>query len=132
MIDVDERIVPEVCQVIAKALGRPLDAVRPETRVVDDLGIDSLDVLDVVFSLEQAFGIEITRGALEDAARGDMSDDEFAPAGVISVAGLERLRALLPEAAEHITDGLRPREIVRLFTARTFARIVSAQRRQLQ
>jgi acyl carrier protein len=100
--------------------------------VIDDLGIDSLDVLDLVFSLEQEFGIEITRGALERAARGEMSDEEFAPAGVVSAAGLERLRALLPEAADHITDGLRPREIVRLFTARTFARIVSAQRRQLQ
>ena len=30
---------------------------------------------------------------MERAARGDMTDEEFAPAGVISEAGLARLRS---------------------------------------
>ena len=71
------------------------------------------------------FGIEITRGALEAAARGDMTEDEFAPGGKISTAGLARLRALMPEVASQIGDGLRPREVMTLFTATTFARIVT-------
>ncbi len=38
-----------------------------------DLGAESLDFLDIVFQLERDFGIQITRGEMERAARGDMT-----------------------------------------------------------
>ncbi|MEZ4361566.1 MAG: phosphopantetheine-binding protein [Kofleriaceae bacterium] len=113
------------CQVIARALARPVAEVQPTACLMRDLHVESIDLLDVVFSLEQEFGIEITRGALEAAARGSMSEDEFAPAGKMSSAGLARLRALLPEVAHRIDDGLRAREVMSLFTPTTFARIVA-------
>jgi acyl carrier protein len=117
-----------VCEVIARCLNRPPPSVTVLSNLFHDLDADSLDLLDIVFSLEQAFAVEITRGALEQAARGDMSEEEFAPGGAISPAGLERLRALLPESAARIQPGLKPREILGLFTVRTFARIVAARR----
>src|SRR5689334_12991545 len=116
-----------VCEVIAESLGRPRDQVRIDSNLFEDLGADSLDLLDIVFALEGKFGIEITRGALEQAARGDMTDDEFAPGGTISPAGLDRLRALLPESVAKIHAGLLPRQIPTLFTVGTFARIVLAK-----
>jgi len=84
-----------------------------------DLGAESLDFLDIVFKLERAFDIQITRGEMERAARGDMSEDEFAPRGVLSPAGLERLRTLMPEARERIQPGLRPVQILSLFSVQT-------------
>jgi acyl carrier protein len=126
---VDAALAPRVCAVIAQALGQPAENVTLESNLMSDLGADSLDLLDVVFSLEQEFGIQITRGALERAARGNLSEEEFAPGGVVGDEGLRRLRELMPEAGERIREGLRPREIVRLFSVRTFARIVTAQQR---
>jgi len=126
-LPIDAATGDAVCDVIAESLGRPRGSVQLASNLFDDLGADSLDLLDVVFALEGRFTIEITRGALEQAARGDMTDDEFAPAGAISDAGLERLRALLPESRERIRPGLLPREIPRLFTVGTFARIVLAK-----
>jgi hypothetical protein len=67
---------------------------------------------------------------MERAARGDMTEEAFAPEGVISPAGLERLRALMPEASARIQPGLRTVQIMSLFTARTFASIVEAKRQQ--
>ena len=93
-----------------------------------DLGAESLDFLDIVFRLERAFGIQITRGEMERAARGDMTDEEFAPAGVISEAGLARLRELMPEAAARIQPGLRPAQILSLFSVQTFANMVIGKR----
>ena len=116
-----------VCGVIAESLGRAPASVQLASNLFDELGADSLDLLDIVFGLESRFAIEITRGALEHAARGDMTDEEFAPGGTISDAGLERLRALLPESRDRIRPGLLPREIPRLFTVGTFARIVLAK-----
>jgi acyl carrier protein len=125
---IDPETGDAVCDVIAATLDRARGDVHLGSNMLSDLGLDSLDLLDVVFGLEGHFGIEITRGAFEAAAKGGMSDEEFAPQGAISKAGLERLRALFPESADRITPGLLPRQIPTLFTVSTFARIVIAKR----
>ena len=123
----DQEIGEIVCRVVAEALGRDIE-VRVTSNLMNDLGAESLDFLDIVFKLEQTFGIQITRGEMERAARGDMSDEEFAPGGVISEAGLQRLRELMPEAADRIHPGLRPMQILSLFSVQTFVNIVNAKR----
>ena len=117
-----------VREIVAEALARDPASVRLESALMGDLGAESLDFLDVVFKLERRFGIEITRGEMERAARGDMSEDEFAPRGVLSPAGLERLRTLMPEARERIQPGLRPVQILSLFSVQTFVNLVEAKR----
>ncbi len=119
----------QVRALIAEALATDPARVRLDSILMDDLGAESLDFLDIVFKLERAFDIQITRGEMERAARGDMSDDEFAPNGVISAAGLERLRALMPEARDRIQPGLRPVQILGLFSVQTFVNLVEAKRR---
>jgi acyl carrier protein len=115
---------------VAEALARPAAGVQVTSILMEELGAESLDFLDIVFKLERTFGIQITRGEMEALARGDMSDVEFAPGGVISEAGLARLRQIIPEAADRIRPGLRPVQILSLFTVRTFVRMVEAKRAQ--
>ncbi len=110
--------------IVAEALGRPISDVKLESNLMEDLGAESLDFLDIVFRIEREFGIQITRGEMEHASRGDMSAEEFAPHGVISELGLARLRELMPEAAHRIQPGLRPSTILTLFSVRTFANMV--------
>ena len=114
--------------IVAESLGKKLDDVQIDSVLMDELGAESLDFLDIVFRLERDFSIEITRGEMERASRGDMSPEEFAPAGVISEAGLARLRELMPEAAERIKPGLRPSTILTLFSVQTFANMVIGKR----
>ena len=123
----DDDIESRVCAMVAEALALPPERVRPDANLFDELGAESLDFLDIVFKLERGFGIQITRGEMEAAARGDMSDEEFAPGGVISEAGLARQRQLMPEAADRIRSGLRPMQILSLFSVRTFVNIVTAK-----
>jgi acyl carrier protein len=125
----DRREIEEqVRLLVAEAVGRPPTEVVLDASLTEELGADSLSLLDLVFMLERTFSIQITRGEIERTARGDMSDDDFAPGGVISEAGLARLRALMPEAAARIVPGLRATQILTLFSARTFASIVLAKR----
>jgi acyl carrier protein len=121
--------IDTVRQCIADALSVAVDDVKAESNLMDELGADSLAFLDIVFQLEQAFDIEITRGEMERAARGDMNDEEFAPGGVISQAGLERLRELMPEAKDRIQPGLRPQTILSLFSTQTFINMVEGKLR---
>jgi acyl carrier protein len=116
--------------IVAEALSIKAAAVTPDASLIGDLGADSLDFLDIVFNLEMRFGIQITRGELERAARGDMSEEEFAPDGIVSAAGLQRLRELMPEVAGQIEPGLHQSRILGLFTMQTFVHMVERKRAQ--
>jgi acyl carrier protein len=48
-----------VAKVINETSDIPLDDIKPEVHAIDDLGIDSLDFLDIVFALDKKFGIKI-------------------------------------------------------------------------
>jgi acyl carrier protein len=44
---------------VAEQLGVEPSAVPPQYRLVDDLGADSLDVVELVMAVEEEFGIEL-------------------------------------------------------------------------
>jgi acyl carrier protein len=49
----------KIVDIIANQLGVDKEIVSPEANVVDDLGADSLDVVELVMALEEAFDLEI-------------------------------------------------------------------------
>jgi acyl carrier protein len=49
----------KVKEIISKQLGVDADKVTPESSFIDDLGADSLDTVELVMALEEAFNIEI-------------------------------------------------------------------------
>ena len=55
MASVEERVK----HIIVEQLGVDEDEVKPEAKFVDDLGADSLDVVELVMALEEEFGLEI-------------------------------------------------------------------------
>jgi acyl carrier protein len=48
-----------VRQLIASQLGVDLSELIPSAQILDDLGADSLDVVELVMALEERFGLEI-------------------------------------------------------------------------
>lgn len=48
-----------VADIISETCDIPRDDIKPESHVIDDLGIDSLDFLDVIFAVDKAFGIKV-------------------------------------------------------------------------
>lgn len=51
----DERVT----EIIMEQLGVSRDEVRPEASFIDDLGADSLDIVELVMAMEEEFDIEI-------------------------------------------------------------------------
>jgi acyl carrier protein len=50
----------KVKHIIVEQLGVDEDEVKSEASFVDDLGADSLDVVELVMALEEEFGLEIS------------------------------------------------------------------------
>ena len=53
-------------QIIAKHFKKPLDELGLDTRLREDLGGDSLDLVVLIFELEQEMGVRIAEGAAAD------------------------------------------------------------------
>ena len=59
MADETKDLVEKVKQIIAEQLGVDEGEVTPSASFADDLGADSLDQVELVMALEEAFGVEI-------------------------------------------------------------------------
>ncbi|MBE5940026.1 MAG: acyl carrier protein [Lachnospiraceae bacterium] len=49
----------KIANIIAEQLGTDAEAVKPESSFKDDLGVDSLDLFQIIMAFEEEFGIEI-------------------------------------------------------------------------
>ena len=76
-----------VAQIIAEQAMLDPEAIKPET-TLDDLGLDSLALVEVVFGIEEAFDISVPFNANEPAA----SDFDISKVAHI-VAGVKLLIA---------------------------------------
>ena len=91
-----DEIFDKVKAALVEALGVDEEDVSPAATMVGDLGAESIDFLDIVFRLEKAFGIKISRGELfpEDV----LSSTEFVSNGKVNAAGIAALKTRMPFA----------------------------------
>ncbi len=61
-------IEAKVREIIVQQLGVDAEKVTAEASFVDDLGADSLDVVELVMAFEEEFGVEIPDEAAEKIA----------------------------------------------------------------
>ena len=61
-------VVAKVKEIIVQQLGVDADKVTPEASFVDDLGADSLDVVELVMAFEEEFEVEIPDESAEKIA----------------------------------------------------------------
>ena len=64
----EERIITG----LAKVLNKQPSQIQKESRLIEDLEVDSLDALDLIFRLEEEFNIEIPEGTLPFATVQDV------------------------------------------------------------
>src|SRR6186713_1345958 len=114
-------VFPKVAATMADALGCDMERMRLDASLIDDFGAESIDFLDIVFRLERTFKVKIPRGKIVEEARGDLSEAEFDQGGVVSDAGLARLKSFLSEVPpERFKSPMTVADIPRLFTLETF------------
>ncbi|RUM66196.1 MAG: acyl carrier protein [Sulfurospirillum sp.] len=61
-------LIDEVKEVVAEQLNVNADEIKEESKFVEDLGADSLDVVELIMELEEKFDIEIPDSEAENIA----------------------------------------------------------------
>ncbi len=125
-----ESVYPRVAKTIAEALARDPAEIKLASRLFADLEAESIDLLDIVFRLEREFDIQIPRGRIIEDARGDLPEAEFENHGVLTPAGLARLREYMTEVPpENFRAQMNLADVPTLFTVETMCKmVIRAQR----
>ncbi|MGN1064833.1 MAG: acyl carrier protein [Thermoguttaceae bacterium] len=91
-----EEIFATVAEVLVDSLAVDEEEVTREATLVDDLGAESIDLLEIVFNLEKKFDVKIDRSELipEDL----FTNPEYVVDGKLTPAGLAVLEERLPNA----------------------------------
>jgi acyl carrier protein len=67
-----------VASIIAETCDIPRENIKPESHAINDLGIDSLDFLDVAFAIDKAFGIKMPLEQwTQEVNEGKKSTDDY-------------------------------------------------------
>jgi acyl carrier protein len=90
-----DEIFDKVRTTLVDALGVDEDDVTRTATLRNDLGAESIDLLDIVFRLERNFGIKIPRGELFPES---VSDPDLTENGKLTAKGLEELKERMPYA----------------------------------
>lgn len=112
-----ETILTQVQKAIADSCGISEELIEPSATLFQELGITSIDLVDILFTLESDFGVELKVTDIEARSRRDLEGVPFEVHGVITPEGREVLRRTLPEIPpERLVEGLTMHEIVNLIT----------------
>ncbi len=118
-----DEIFEKVQETLVDALGVDDDEVTEDATLVDDLGAESIDFLDIVFRLEKNFGIKIPRGELfpENLA----ADASFVDDGKVTAEGIATLKEKMPHAdIDSFADDPKVENIQSLFTVNMITNFV--------
>ena len=124
----NDEIVFKVREIVARVGDCDIEKAGADDSLINDIGLDSLDFLDLIFRLESAFNIRIKRGQIEKDARAMSEGENFEMGGVITPSGIEALKKSLPEVPpERFSAEMRVSDIPKLFTVMTFVRLVKSR-----
>lgn len=124
----DESVFPRVRALVAASLAVPEGDIRPDSRLITELGADSLDFVDIGFAIEKAFGVKLRESDLNFLTRLDLSSPAVVQDGFLTPAALDEIAPLLPALAG-VPDRTRltPRDLFALLTVETLCLMIQRQ-----
>ena len=125
MADVDAAVT----EAVTEALALDEDEVEPGSTLMDDLGAESIDLLDILFPIEKSTGVKIEASDLGDYIQGGIPDDEFGGEDeIVTRKGLDQLKTVMPQIDIDELDGeLKAEDVITLFTVENLINMVKAR-----
>ncbi|MCP4104192.1 MAG: hypothetical protein GY749_01425 [Desulfobacteraceae bacterium] len=120
-----EEILERVSHCLSEVLDIEMADIHETSTLINDLGADSLDLLDLIFNLEQQFNIKLSVRYLEKKAKDDLGGVPVEIDGVYTPEAMERIRESMPEVPPgELPDGLTVQELPLRFRVATMVNLV--------
>jgi acyl carrier protein len=116
-----------VVTAVIDALGLEPDEVTPDARLIEDLGAESIDLLDMLFRIERALGVKVHAGELIEEIQGGIPEEEFGDErGIITAKGLAHLKTVMPQIdTDELAGKLEAEKVITLFTVQNLSDVVA-------
>ena len=120
-------IVQAVKHCVASSLALQEDEVQLDSRLIDDLGADSLDFIDILFSLEKALARKLRNEDIDGFLRAEFSEKNLVLGQFVPRAEIDRLLYWMPllQKAKDL-DKVTPKEVFAHISVETFVRIAQS------
>ena len=125
MADVDGAVK----EAVIEALALDDDEVTPESTLMNDLGAESIDLLDILFRIEKSTGVKIEAADLGDYIQGGIPDDEFSDENeIITEKGAEQLHKVMPQTdPSQLVGTLAADDVIKLLTVQNLTEMVKSR-----
>lgn len=113
---------------VAEVLALDVSEVKAESRLITDLGAESLDLVELMYVLENEFEIRLSRSDVSISAQLGLPEEEVHDDNeVLTQRALELLRERFPEACDLLREGATLRHLASLLTVNEIARAVETK-----
>jgi acyl carrier protein len=121
--------ITEIFETVKKSIGDSCgieeEKIKLESTLFDDLGIDSIDMVDILYAIETTYDITLKASDFDKDARAELQGEPYEIDGVITEAGLQALRRRLPEIDQsRLKPGITMHEIIKLITVHSLCKAI--------
>ena len=120
-----DEIFTDVCEVIESSTGINKNEIKLESTLFDELGVDSIDLVDILFELETLFDLELNISDIELKAKEELGDIPYEIDGVITEDGLKALRIHMTEIdSKKLENGITIHQLIQFFSTHSLCKLV--------
>lgn len=122
------KILKSVKNVIHESTGIEQSEIELDKTLFDDLAIDSIDMVDILYELENEYEIKLELSELEKRSKSQLDGKPYEVNSVITEEGIQALKEHLPEVDQSkLVAGITIHELIKVFTVHSLCKLVKHQ-----
>ncbi len=122
----EDDVIREMKKALAETLRIDEDTIQADSSLINDLGAESLDFLDVVYQMEQTFGIKMARHQVLEHVEELFGEDTAVDpdSGELTPGAVALLKLRFGEESVEIPEDMDMDDVPTLVTVRSMSRAV--------
>ncbi len=124
-----EPVLQVTREAVASAMGLEVSEVAATATLFGNLGVESIDILDILFRVDRVLGTKTDASDLDAYMQGGIRDDDFASDDdFITDEGLTYLKSIMPQIdVEEQRGRLKANDVLSLFSVENLADMLKKQ-----
>ena len=120
-----KEIFKDVTEIIDESCGIEAASIKMEDTLFDELEIDSIDMVDILFEIETKYDIALKVSDLEQRTKSDDPNNPYEIERKITKAGVESIIEEMPEIdLSKVHEGMTIEELVKLINVHSLCKII--------